>query len=108
MSPWILLIIAGLLEVCWALSLKATEGFTKLWPTLFFGVTITASMILLSLAVKHLPVGTAYAIWVGIGAAGAAIVSVWLYNEPMTLARGFFLLLLVGSIVGLKLTSPAH
>lgn len=108
MSPWITLIIAGLLEVCWALSLKATKGFTVLWPSVFFLVTLTASMALLAIAVKQLPVGTAYAVWVGIGAAGAAIVSVFLYHEPMSLMRGFFLLLLVGSIVGLKLTSAPH
>lgn len=105
MNPWITLVIAGLLEVCWALSLKATQGFTKLWPSVFFVVTLVGSMILLALAVKQLPVGTAYAVWVGVGAAGAAILSVFLYHEPMTFWRAFFLILLIGSIIGLKATS---
>lgn len=105
MSPWFLLVVAGLLEVCWALSLKATEGFTRLWPSVFFVVCLAGSMALLALAVKQLPVGTAYAVWVGIGAAGAAIAAVFLYQEPITLARGVFLVLLIGSIIGLKLTA---
>jgi quaternary ammonium compound-resistance protein SugE len=105
MSPWFLLIVAGLLEVCWALSLKATEGFTRLWPSVFFVVCLVGSMVLLALAVKQLPVGTAYAVWVGIGAAGAAIAAVFLYQEPITLARGVFLVLLIGSIIGLKWTA---
>jgi quaternary ammonium compound-resistance protein SugE len=105
MSPWILLVVAGLLEVCWALSLKATAGFTRLWPSLFFVVCLASSMVLLALAVKQLPVGTAYAVWVGIGAAGAAIAAVFLYHEPITPARAVFLILLIGSIVGLKLTA---
>jgi quaternary ammonium compound-resistance protein SugE len=105
MSPWFLLVVAGLLEVCWALSLKATEGFTRLWPSVFFVVCLAGSMALLALAVKQLPVGTAYAVWVGIGAAGAAIAAVFLYQEPITFARGVFLVLLIGSIIGLKLTA---
>jgi quaternary ammonium compound-resistance protein SugE len=105
MSPWFLLVVAGLLEVCWALSLKATEGFTRLGPSLFFVTSLAGSMILLALAVKQLPVGTAYAVWVGIGAAGAAIAAVFLYHEPITPARAVFLILLIGSIVGLKLTA---
>jgi quaternary ammonium compound-resistance protein SugE len=107
MNPWIILIIAGLLEVCWATSLKATAGFTRLWPTAFFLSTLSASMLLLSLAVKSLPVGTAYAVWVGIGAAGTAIASLILYGETMTVTRAMFLGLLIASIVGLKLSTPA-
>ena len=108
MNPWFTLVLAGLLEVCWASSLKATAGFTRLGPTLFFVATLGASMLLLSIAVKNLPVGTAYAVWVGIGAAGTAIAATFLHGEAMTLARALFLILLVASIVGLKLTTPAH
>lgn len=107
MNPWFILIIAGLLEVCWASSLKATAGFTRLWPTLFFVTTLAGSMLLLAMAVKHLPVGTAYAVWVGIGAAGTAIVAMLFMGESLTLARGLFLALLIVSIMGLKLTTPA-
>jgi len=107
MNSWLILIVAGLLEVCWASSLKATAGFTRLWPTVFFVVTLAGSMVLLSIAVKHLPVGTAYAVWVGVGAAGTAFVAVLFLGETMTLMRGFFLGLLIISIAGLKLTTSA-
>ena len=105
MNSWILLIAAGLLEVCWASSLKATAGFTRLGPTLFFVVTLAASMFLLSVAVKSIPVGTAYAVWVGIGAAGTVVASVFLHGEAVSLGKGAFLILLLVSIVGLKLTA---
>lgn len=108
MKSWLILVAAGLLEVCWASSLKYTAGFTKLAPSAFFVSTLAASMFLLSVAVRHLPVGTAYAVWVGIGAAGTAIAAVFLQGETMTVGRGFFLALLVISIIGLKLTTPAH
>lgn len=106
--PWLYLVVAGLLEVCWASSLKYTAGFTRVGPTLFFLVTLAGSMFLLALAVKDLPVGTAYAVWVGIGAAGTAIAAVFLFGEALTLGRGVFLLMLIVSIVGLKLTAPTH
>ncbi|RXK55418.1 multidrug efflux SMR transporter [Oleiharenicola lentus] len=105
MNSWFILIVAGLLEVCWASALKSTAGFTRLWPTLFFGVTLIGSMYLLSVAVKTLPVGTAYAVWVGIGAAGTAIFAMLFHGEAMTVARGVFLSLLIFSIVGLKMTT---
>lgn len=108
MNSWTLLILAGLLEVCWAVGLKSTHGFTKLWPSVFVGSTLVASFVLLSLAMKNLPVGTAYAVWVGIGAAGAAIVAVFVHGEVMTPARALFLGLLVVAIIGLKMTSAAH
>lgn len=108
MKPWILLVVAGLLEVCWASSLKSTAGFTKLGPSLFFVTTLAASMFLLAMAVKNLPVGTAYAVWVGIGAAGTAIAAIILHGETMSLGRGIFLGLLIVSIAGLKLTTPAN
>jgi len=106
-NSWILLVIAGLLEVCWALGLKSTHGFTRLWPSVFTGAALIGSMWLLALAVRNLPIGTAYAVWVGIGAAGAAIASVVFLGESMSLGRALFLALLVISIIGLKMTSPA-
>lgn len=102
---WILLFIAGLLEICWAIGLKYTDGFTKLWPSLFTLSTLAASMYLLARAATHLPIGTAYAIWVGIGATGAAILGIFLFKEPATPARLLFLALLVVSIIGLKVTA---
>jgi quaternary ammonium compound-resistance protein SugE len=108
MNSWILLVLAGLLEICWALGLKSTDGFTRLWPSVFVGGALVASLVLLSIAVKQLPIGTAYAVWVGIGAAGAAVAAVFLNGETMTLARAAFLGLLLVSIIGLKLTSTAH
>lgn len=102
---WVLLIIAGLLETAWAIGLKYTAGFTRLWPSVFTAVAIGGSMFLLSLAARTLPIGTAYAVWVGIGALGAAVLGVVLFKEPLSLARAFFLALLLASIIGLKLTS---
>ncbi|HYO59657.1 quaternary ammonium compound efflux SMR transporter SugE [Archangium sp.] len=102
---WILLIVAGLLEVCWAIGLKYTEGFTRPLPTLLTVVAIIASMVLLSLAARSLPIGTAYAVWVGIGALGAAVLGIFLFHEPVTPSRVFFLALLLTAIIGLKLTS---
>jgi quaternary ammonium compound-resistance protein SugE len=102
--PWVLLIIAGLLEVCWAIGLKYTEGFTRPLPTVLTGLAIVASMVLLSMAARSLPIGTAYAVWVGIGALGAAVLGIVLFREPVTPMRIFFLALLLIAIVGLKLT----
>ncbi|MBN1208410.1 MAG: quaternary ammonium compound efflux SMR transporter SugE [Myxococcaceae bacterium] len=102
---WVLLIIAGLLEVCWAIGLKYTEGFTRPVPSLLTGLAIVASMVLLSIAARSLPIGTAYAVWVGIGALGAAVLGALLFHEPVTAPRVLFLALLLTSIIGLKLTS---
>ncbi|UUO06189.1 SMR family transporter [Blastopirellula sp. J2-11] len=102
---WIILIVAGLLEIGWAIGLKYTEGFTKPLPSLLTAAAIVTSMFLLSVSARTIPIGSAYAIWVGIGASGAALLGVWLFGESLSPARGFFLLLLVGSIIGLKLTS---
>lgn len=107
MNPWLALILAGLLEVVWASSLKSTVGFTKMWPTLLFAATLAGSMFLLNVAVRRLPIGTAYAVWVGIGAAGTAIAAMVLHGEIMTLPRGLFLALLIVAIAGLKLTTPS-
>jgi quaternary ammonium compound-resistance protein SugE len=107
MSSWLLLVVAGLLEVVWALGLKYTEGFSKLVPSVVTIAAMAVSMWLLGLATRALPIGTAYAVWVGIGAAGTALFGVILFHEPLTLARGFFLALLVAAILGLKLTADA-
>jgi len=102
---WIILFIAGLFEVAWAIGLKYTEGFSKLWPSVFTIVCMIISMGLLAYAVKHLPIGTAYAIWTGIGAVGTAILGIILFNESKEFVRIFFILLIVIGIVGLKLFS---
>ena len=102
---WVLLVIAGLLEMCWAIGLKYTEGFSRPIPTVLTVAAIIASMVLLAVAAKSLPIGTAYAVWVGIGALGAATLGIFLFHEPVTPGRVFFLALLLTSIIGLKLTS---
>lgn len=102
---WILLIIAGLLEICWAIGLKYTDGFSKLVPSVFTLLTLALSMLLLAKASQTLPIGTAYGVWVGIGALGAAVFGIILFHEPLTAARLFFLGLLLVSIIGLKLTA---
>lgn len=104
-SPWSVLVFAGLLEVCWAIGLKYTEGFTKLVPSVFTLFALVVSLLLLSKATQTLPIGTAYAVWVGIGSLGAAVLGIFLFNETVTLGRLFFLALLLISIVGLKLTT---
>ena len=102
---WWLLVLAGLLEVGWAIGLKYTDGFTRPLPSVLTGAAIVASMLLLSWSARSIPIGTAYAIWVGIGALGAAALGIVLFREPLTAARAGFLALLLVSIVGLKLTS---
>lgn len=105
---WLILIVAGLLEVAWAIGLKHTQGFTRLWPSVFTLVALVASMYLLAIAARTLPIGTAYAVWVGIGAAGTAILGVWLLDEPITSSRVVFLALLIVAIIGVKVTgTPA-
>ncbi|PNY80823.1 quaternary ammonium compound efflux SMR transporter SugE [Deinococcus koreensis] len=102
---WILLVVAGLLEVGWAIGLKYTQGFTRPVPTALTLLSMVGSMGLLGLAVKTLPIGTAYGVWVGIGAVGAAILGIVLFNEPATAARLGFMALMVVAIIGLKVTS---
>ncbi|MEE4546569.1 multidrug efflux SMR transporter [Streptomyces sp. V4-01] len=102
---WILIVAAGLLEVAWSIGMKYTEGFSRLWPSVFTAAGIVASMLLLSRAARSLPIGTAYGVWVGIGAAGAALVGMLLLGEPATAARIFFVALLLVAVVGLKATS---
>ena len=103
---WTYLIIAGVLEIVWAIGLKYTEGFTKLVPSLITGVALLASMLFLALALRTVPVGTGYAIWTGIGAVGTAILGIVLFAEPATLARLGCIGLIVAGIVGLKLVTP--
>ena len=102
---WLLLFIAGLLEIVWSLGLKYTHGFTRLAPSVITGAAMVASMYLLALAARTLPIGTAYAVWVGIGAAGAALGGVVLFGEAMPPRRIVFLAMLIVAIVGLKLTA---
>jgi quaternary ammonium compound-resistance protein SugE len=102
---WIILFIAGLFEIGWAVGLKYTEGFTKLVPTVLTGVSLVLSMGLLGWAVKTLPLGTAYAVWTGVGAVGTAIVGIVLFKEPATAARLVCLGLIVAGILGLKVFS---
>jgi quaternary ammonium compound-resistance protein SugE len=102
---WVILSIAGLLEVCWAIGLKYTDGFTKIGPSIFTLICLAASMFLLAKASQVLPIGTAYAIWVGIGALGASVVGILVLKEPASAARIIFLLMLLVSIIGLKLSA---
>lgn len=103
--PWIILVLAGLFEIGWAIGLKYTDGFTRLWPTVGTVAAMAISLGLLGVAMKSLPVGTAYAVWVGVGAVGTAILGIVLLNEPANAGRIFSLLLIVAGIVGLKLAS---
>ena len=105
--PWILLVLAGLLEACWAVGLKYTDGFTRLVPSVVVGAAIVGSMFLLAVAVRDLPVAPAYAVWVSIGIIGAAVAQPLLFGQPLRAFQVFFLLLLLVSIIGLKLTSPS-
>lgn len=100
--PWLLLLLAGLFEVAWAIGLKYTDGFSRPLPTLLTLSAMGVSVPLLAMAVKQLPLGTAYAVWTGIGAVGTVLMGIWLFNEPATLARVLCLLLIIGGILGLK------
>ena len=103
---WIILVAAGVLEVGWAIGLKYTAGLTRLWPTVWTVLAMILSVGLLGIAMKSLPVGTAYAVWVGIGAIGTAIMGIVLFDEPANLLRLLSLLLIFAGIVGLKLSMP--
>ena len=102
---WFILFIAGLFEIAWAIGLKYSEGFSKLLASVFTIVTMIISMALLSYSVKTLPVGTAYAVWTGIGAVGTAILGIFLFNESRELMRIFFIFLIIAGIVGLRFYS---
>jgi quaternary ammonium compound-resistance protein SugE len=102
---WVMLIVAGLLEVGWAVGLKYTQGFARLWPTIGTVISLIASMTLLGLAVRTLPLGTAYAVWTGIGTVGTALLGVVLFQEPATALRLICITLIVVGILGLKLVT---
>jgi quaternary ammonium compound-resistance protein SugE len=102
---WIYLTVAGLFEIGWAIGLKYTEGFTRALPSLWTIASMIASILLLGLALKTLPVGTAYAVWTGIGAVGTAILGIWLFAEPATALRLLSIGLILCGIVGLKLVT---
>jgi quaternary ammonium compound-resistance protein SugE len=103
---WIYLALAGLFEIGFAVLLKPAEGFTRVWPSLGVIVLGFISLYFLAIAAREIPVGTAYLIWMGIGAAGAAFFGILVYNEPATAFRLFFITTLIASIIGLKLTTP--
>ena len=104
---WVILVVAGLFEVGWAIGLKYTEGFSKFWPTVWTALSMIISLLLLGVAMKSLPVGTAYSVWVGVGAVGTVILGVLLFGEPANTARLVSVALIIGGIVGLKLATPA-
>jgi quaternary ammonium compound-resistance protein SugE len=102
---WVILFVAGLLEIGWAVGLKYTEGFTRLWPTVATAVALVASMSLLGIAVRTLPLGSAYAVWTGIGSVGTAVLGIVLFREPATALRLLCIGLIVAGIVGLKVAA---
>jgi quaternary ammonium compound-resistance protein SugE len=104
---WIALVVAGLFEIGWAVGLKYADGFTRPWPSVATIVAMVLSVVLLGWAARSLPLGTAYAVWVGVGAVGTAVVGMFLFDEPATVARLASLGLVVAGIVGLKLATPA-
>ena len=103
---WIMLAVAGLLEIGWAIGLKYTEGFTRPWPTLATVASMVASMGMLGIAVNSLPVGTAYAVWTGIGTIGTALLGLVLFGEPASAARLACIAMVAAGIVGLKIVTP--
>lgn len=103
---WFYLVVAGLCEIAWAIGLKRTEGFSKLWPSVFTIAFMIVSFQFLSMALRTLPVGTAYAVWTGIGAAGVAIIGVVFLGEPAAAGRIASLGLIVAGVIGLKMFSP--
>ena len=105
---WTLLVVAALFEVGWAIGLKYTDGFTRIAATAWTVLALVLSVVLLALAARTLPIGTAYAVWTGIGAAGTALLGLWLFGEPATPARLGCIALILAGVVGLKLVSPAH
>jgi len=102
---WLILFIAGLFEVGWAIGLKYTEGFTRLWPTVGTVVAMVLGLWLLGVAMKSLPVGTAYSVWVGVGTVGTVILGIYLFGEPASIGRLLSVALIVAGIIGLRLSS---
>lgn len=103
---WIYLLVAGLLEIGWAIGLKYTHGFSRLWPSVATIACMGVSFLFLSLSLKTIPIGTGYAIWTGIGAAGTALLGIVIFDEPRTIARLLCILLIIAGVIGLKLSSP--
>ena len=103
--PWVILLIAGFCEIFWALGLKASEGFARFWPTVFTLIMLTLSIYLLSVALRNIPISTAYVVWTGIGATGTAIAGILYYNEPVSLAKIACLILIIGGVAGLRVLS---
>lgn len=106
MKAWLMLLLAGLLEIVWAVGLKYADGFSKPWPSAITIAAMAASMYLLALAARTLPIGTAYAVWTGIGAVGAALLGMMLFSESASLMRVACIALIVAGIAGLKLATP--
>jgi quaternary ammonium compound-resistance protein SugE len=104
--PWLLLVLAGLFEVGWAIGLKYTDGFTRPWPTMATVLAMVASLGMLGIAMKSLPVGTSYAVWVGVGAVGTAVMGIVLLGEAANAGRLISLGLIIAGIVGLKIATP--
>lgn len=104
---WISLFVAGLFEIGWAIGLKYTDGFSKLWPSVWTIASMIVSLVFLEYALRTLPVGTAYAVWVGIGAVGTAVLGMWLFNESRDVARIVCLMLIVAGVIGLKVVTPS-
>ena len=102
---WVYLLIAAGFEIGWAVGLKYTVGFTKLWPSIFTVTTMVISLSFLAFAVRTIPVGTGYAVWTGIGAVGTAVLGIYLFEEPLTVGRVVCLILIVGGVIGLKFTA---
>lgn len=104
---WAILLLAGLFEMAWAIGLKYTDGFTRLWPTLGTGAAMLVSLWLLGLATKELPVGTAYAVWIGVGAVGTVVLGIILFGEPTNPGRMVSVALIIAGIFGLRLTTSS-
>lgn len=104
---WIILIIAGIFEIIWAIGLKYSQGFTRLWPSLITITAMLASFVFLSRAIKTIPIGNAYAVWTGIGAAGVAVMGIFLFNDSTDIRRLLCIALIVTGIIGLKLLSSS-
>ncbi|GBF51213.1 sugE protein [Leptospira ryugenii] len=102
---WIYLMLAGIFEIGFATTLKLSNNFTKLWPSIIFIISITLSFYFLEKSIEKIPIGTAYAIWTGIGAVGTVFIGILFFKEPASVMRIFFLVTLVGSVIGLKLTA---
>jgi quaternary ammonium compound-resistance protein SugE len=102
---WIILVVAGLFEIGWAIGLKSTEGFSRLWPSIGTALCMAVSVALLGWAMRTLPIGTAYAVWTGIGTVGTVVLGIILFDDPLNLSRAICITLIVAGIVGLKLTT---